>query len=122
MIFVSDIRTWLQAIALTEVITVDKLGSAATIRSGQLALVYGVPYLVSGLMAVASRLQGDSELPIWAIVALAILGAVLVFVGVVLAGYLVREFQDRLKAEHDAEVYFARLIALEPTHFLPKIE
>ncbi len=53
LIFVSDIRTWLQAIALTEVITVDKLGPAATIRSGQLALVYGVPYLVSGLMAVA---------------------------------------------------------------------
>ena len=53
VVFVSDIRTWLQAIALTEVVTVDKLGPAATIRSGQLAQVYGIPYLVSGMMAVA---------------------------------------------------------------------
>ena len=53
VIFVSDIRTWLQAIALAEVVTVDKLGPAATIRSGQLAQVYGVPYLVSEVMAVA---------------------------------------------------------------------
>ena len=53
LVFVSDPRTWLQAIALSEVVTVDKLGPQATIRSGQLAQVYGVPYLVSGVMAVA---------------------------------------------------------------------
>ena len=53
LVFVSDIRTWLQAIALTEVITVDKFGPAATIRTGQLGAVYGVPYLVGGVMAVA---------------------------------------------------------------------
>ncbi len=51
--FISDTRTWLQAIALPEVVTVDKLGPQATIRSGQLAQVYGVPYLVSGVMGVA---------------------------------------------------------------------
>ncbi len=51
--FFSDTRTWLQAIALSEVITVDKLGPAAAIRSGQLAQVYGVPFLVSGVMGVA---------------------------------------------------------------------
>ncbi len=53
LVFISDTRTWLQAIALSEVVTVDKLGPAATIRSGQLAQVYGVPYLVSGVMGVA---------------------------------------------------------------------
>ncbi len=53
LVFISDPRTWLQAIALSEVVTVDKLGPAATIRSGQLAQVYGVPYLVSGAMGVA---------------------------------------------------------------------
>ena len=53
LVFISDVRTWLQAIALSEVITVDKLGPQATIRTGQLAMVYGVPYLVSGVMGVA---------------------------------------------------------------------
>ncbi len=53
VVFISDTRTWLQAIALPEVVTVDKLGPAASIRSGQLAQVYGVPYLVSGVMGVA---------------------------------------------------------------------
>ncbi len=52
--FISDVRTWLQAIALPEVVTVDKLGPQATIRTGQLAQVYGVPYLVSGVMGVAA--------------------------------------------------------------------
>ncbi len=53
VVLISDLRTWLQAIALAEVITVDKLGPAAVLRTGQLAQVFGVPYLVSGQMAVA---------------------------------------------------------------------
>lgn len=51
--FFTDIRTFLQAIALSEVLTVDKLGGAATIRSGQLASIFGVPLYVTGQMAAA---------------------------------------------------------------------
>ena len=51
---VDDIHTGLHlTISLNEVITVDELGPAAVIRSGQLAQVYGVPFLVSGAVGVA---------------------------------------------------------------------
>lgn len=53
VVFISDLRTWLQGLALAEVLTVDKLGSAAVLRTGQLGAMFGVPWLVSGQMAVA---------------------------------------------------------------------
>lgn len=87
-----------------------------------IATVLGIAAGSSGLFAVASRLQDGSELPLWAIVILGTLGLVLAIVGVVLTAYLVRAFQARRAAEHDAEDYFARLIALVPDHFLPKVE
>ncbi len=51
--FVSDLRTWIQGLSLAEVITVDKLGSRATVLNGQLGSIYGIPWLVSGQMAAA---------------------------------------------------------------------
>ena len=53
MVFISDLRTWLQGLGLAEVITVDKYGPQATVRNGQLGSIYGVPWLVSGQMGVA---------------------------------------------------------------------
>ncbi len=51
--FFTDIRTFLQALSLSEVLTVDKLGGAATLRTGQLASIFGVPLIVSGQLPTA---------------------------------------------------------------------
>ena len=53
-VFVTDPNTFLTSLALEEVETVDKLGPAATILTGQLAVVYGHPLIVSEQMRLAS--------------------------------------------------------------------
>ncbi len=53
-VFITDPNTFLSSLALDEVETVDKLGPAATILTGQLAVVYGHPLIVSEQMRLAS--------------------------------------------------------------------
>ncbi len=53
-VFITDPNTFLTSLALDEVETVDKLGPAATILTGQLAVVYGHPLIVSEQMRLAS--------------------------------------------------------------------
>ena len=53
-VFITDPNTFLASLALDEVETVDKLGPAATILTGQLAIVYGHPLIVSEQMRLAS--------------------------------------------------------------------
>ena len=52
-VFVTDIMTFVNSLGLTEVETVEKFGPRATIKTGQLASVYGHPLIVSGQMRVA---------------------------------------------------------------------
>ena len=52
-VFITDVNTFLSSLAIEEVETVDKLGPAATIRTGQLAVVYGHPLIVSEQMRLA---------------------------------------------------------------------
>ena len=47
LVFLSDTGVFHKAMLLGEVLTVDKFGPMATVRSGQLASIFGVPYLVS---------------------------------------------------------------------------
>jgi len=51
--FVLDMWTYLKAIQLTDVQTYDKMGANATLLSGQLAAIYGIPIVVSEQMAKA---------------------------------------------------------------------
>ncbi len=53
-VFVTDVNTYLTSLSISEVETVDKLGSAATILTGQLGVVYGHPLIVSEQMGLAS--------------------------------------------------------------------
>ena len=53
-VFITDPNTFLTSLSLEEVETVDKLGPAATILTGQLAVVYGHPLIVSEQMRLAS--------------------------------------------------------------------
>ena len=53
-VFITDPNTFLASLGLEEVETVDKLGRAATILTGQLAVVYGHPLIVSEQMRLAS--------------------------------------------------------------------
>ena len=62
-VFITDPNTFLASLALDEVETVDKLGPAATILTGQLAVVYGHPLIVSEQMRLASsngKVNSDS--------------------------------------------------------------
>lgn len=52
-VFITDLNTYLSSLALDEVETVDKLGPAATILTGQLGVVYGHPLIVSEQMRLA---------------------------------------------------------------------
>jgi hypothetical protein len=52
-VFVTDVNTFLSSLAIEEVETVDKLGPAASILTGQLAVVYGHPLIVSEQMRLA---------------------------------------------------------------------
>ncbi len=52
-VFVTDVNTFLASLAMDEVETVDKLGPAASIMSGQLGVVYGHPLIVSEQMRLA---------------------------------------------------------------------
>lgn len=53
VVHISDINTYVKALTIDEVETVDKFGPRATISSGELASVYGVPYIVSEQMKLA---------------------------------------------------------------------
>ena len=52
-VFITDTSTFLNSLSLSEVETVEKLGSHATILTGQLGAVYGHPLIVSGQMRLA---------------------------------------------------------------------
>ncbi len=52
-VFITDVNTFLTSLSLAEVETVDKLGPAATILTGQLAVVFGHPLIVSAQMRLA---------------------------------------------------------------------
>ncbi len=52
-VFVTDVNTFLASLAMEEVETVDKLGSAAIILSGQLGVIYGHPMVVSEQMVLS---------------------------------------------------------------------
>ncbi len=52
-VFITDVNTFLASLAMDEVETVDKLGPAASIMSGQLGVVYGHPLIVSEQMRLA---------------------------------------------------------------------
>lgn len=53
VVFVSDVRTHIAALNLAEVVTMDKFGARATISTGELAQVFGVPYIRSAQMRLA---------------------------------------------------------------------
>ena len=76
----------------------------------------------SGLLAVAASLRDDGGFEWWATVIVALAGAAIAVVAIALTALAFREFQMRQAAEHDAEVHFARLIALDPDRYLPKVE
>lgn len=50
--FIMDIATYLKAVALTEVITVDQYGPGATILTGELGKIFGIPLVVSEEMSL----------------------------------------------------------------------
>jgi hypothetical protein len=52
--FIEDLYVYFKSLTLTNVLTVDKFGSGATILSGQLASIFGVPIVISGQMPKAS--------------------------------------------------------------------
>jgi hypothetical protein len=52
-VFITDVNTFLSSLAIEEIETVDKLGSRASILSGQLGTVYGHPLIVSEQMKLA---------------------------------------------------------------------
>ena len=51
--FITDIKTWLNCMSLTNIRTLDKFGPMATILTGQLAQVEGIPVIVSEQMRLA---------------------------------------------------------------------
>ena len=52
-VFITDVATFVSSLGIDAVETVDKLGSKATILTGQLASVYGHPLVVSGQMRLS---------------------------------------------------------------------
>jgi HK97 family phage major capsid protein len=54
VLFIMDIATYLKAIQLDGVSTFDKMGAKATISTGELAQIWGIPIIVSGQMAKAN--------------------------------------------------------------------
>lgn len=83
------------------------IAAAVSIESG-----YG------GVMAVANSIA-VAGLPWWVpfqLVALSLIAAVVVVIGVIL---VLRAYRLRHTAERDAEDYREKLIALRPEHFLP---
>lgn len=56
--FIVDVGTYLKAVALTEVKTVDQYGSQATILMGELAKIFGIPIIVSEEM---SKTEADGK-------------------------------------------------------------
>ncbi len=52
-VFITDVNTVLTSLSISEVETVDMLGPAATILTGQLGVVYGHPLIVSEQMRLA---------------------------------------------------------------------
>jgi HK97 family phage major capsid protein len=53
VVMVCDVNTAIASLALDEVETIDKLGVRATISTGELAAIYGVPLIQSEQMALA---------------------------------------------------------------------
>ena len=53
-VFITDVNTYLSSLTLPEVETIDKLGPAATIHTGQLGVIYGHPLIVSEQMRLAA--------------------------------------------------------------------
>jgi len=53
VVHISDINTHIASRIITEVLTVDKMGPRATISSGELASVFGTPYIMSEQMKLA---------------------------------------------------------------------
>ena len=53
VVHISDINTALKALTMDEVETMEKLGTRATISSGELTSIYGVPYIMSEQMLLA---------------------------------------------------------------------
>jgi HK97 family phage major capsid protein len=51
VLFITDIATYLKAILLDDVKTFDKMGAKATISTGELAQVFGIPIVVSEQLA-----------------------------------------------------------------------
>ena len=51
--FITDVNTWIASLAIAEVETLDQFGPRATISSGELARVYGLPLIVSNQMRLA---------------------------------------------------------------------
>ena len=51
--FVCDTSTYIKALGLDQVATVDKLGPKATLLNGQLGTIFGVPIVVAGQMRLA---------------------------------------------------------------------
>jgi HK97 family phage major capsid protein len=51
--FISDVNTWIASLTIAEVETLDTFGPRATISSGELARVYGLPLIVSDRMRLA---------------------------------------------------------------------
>lgn len=54
VLFIMDLWTYLKAIQITAVSTYDKMGAKATISTGELAQIWGIPIIVSGQMAKAN--------------------------------------------------------------------
>jgi len=54
VLFITDLWTYLKAIQLTEVSTYDKMGEKATVSTGELSQIFGIPIIVSEQMAKAN--------------------------------------------------------------------
>ncbi len=52
-VFITDASTFLNSLGLDEVETMEKVGSRATVLTGQLGSVYGHPLIVSGQMRIS---------------------------------------------------------------------
>jgi HK97 family phage major capsid protein len=54
VLFIMDLWTYLKAIQIDDVMTFDKMGDKATISTGELAQIWGIPIIVSEQMAKAN--------------------------------------------------------------------
>lgn len=89
--------------------------------AASIAAVFGIAAGSSGILAVADSLARTGEENQWVLAILAVIGLSLVITAL-LAVLLVDAFRRRGAAEREVGNQLARLIRLDPDHFMPAKE